>query len=96
MGRVNPTGLTIRQVLRFASLITQRLNVQYPVDPASVSNAIATVRLVARFENEFRRAREALEQAILTRPEYKAMLFEQHVRDQQQEEHEEEKDPHWR
>jgi hypothetical protein len=84
MDRVNPVGLRIRQLLRFASLTTRRLNVDYPVDRGSIRNAIDTLRVLRGVEDEFRRSRRSLEQVILKRPEYKAMLFQQHALDQQQ------------
>jgi hypothetical protein len=84
MDRVNPVGLTIRHLLRFARSTTQRLNLDYPVDWANIQNAVDTLRLVSRVEHEFRKSREALEHAIFKRPEYKAMLLQQHTLDQQE------------
>jgi hypothetical protein len=75
--------LTITHLLKHAQHMTRRLQDRRPISDDVVLGTMDDIALLAKNEYLLRQHRVKLEEALLARPEHRAMLFQLHCFDQQ-------------
>jgi hypothetical protein len=74
---------SIARLLKRAQHVTERLQDCRPIGDDELHGAIQDIVLLAKYEYLLKRQRLRLENALLARPEHRAILFERHSTDQQ-------------